>query len=194
MNKNAFTLIALSIALGACQLSPSESPPLEGARMGGAFTLVDQDGTRVSDSAFARKYRIVYFGYTYCPDVCPVDTQVLSQGLAAFEKKNATRAAQVQPIFITVDPKRDTPAVLKAFLANFHPRFIGLTGTAAEIAAVAPLYAVSYEAQKPNAEGGYLVNHTNIAVLYGPKGEPIAPLRQDKGAAAVAEDLDRWVR
>jgi protein SCO1 len=194
MNKNAFTLIALSLTLGACQPSATERPPLEGARMGGAFSLVNQDGGRVADSAFAGKYRIVYFGYTYCPDVCPVDTQVLSQALASFEKKDAARAAKVQPIFITVDPKRDTPAVLKAFLANFHPRFIGLTGTAEEIAAVAPLYAVAFEAEKPNAEGGYLVNHTNIATLYGPKGEPIAPLRQDKGAEAVAEDLDRWVK
>jgi protein SCO1 len=197
MNKNVFTVfasIALSLALGACQPSTTEAPPLEGARMGGTFTLMNQDGVRVSDTAFAGRYRIVYFGYTFCPDVCPVDTQVLSQGLAAFEKQDAKRAARVQPIFITVDPKRDTPTVLKAFLANFHPRFIGLTGTEEEIAAVAPLYAVAFEREKPNAEGGYLVSHSNIAVLYGPTGAPIAPLRQDKGAAAVAEDLDRWVK
>jgi protein SCO1 len=192
---NKITLVvAFSLTLAACKPTTSDVAPLSGARMGGAFTLNSQDGQRLTDRDFAGRYRIVYFGYTFCPDVCPTDTQVLSQGLAAFEKRDSRRAAKVQPIFITVDPKRDTPAVLKEYLANFHPRFIGLTGTEAEIAEMAPRFAVAFEREKPNAEGGYLVSHSNIATLYGPKGEPIAPLRQDMGASAVAEDLDRWVK
>ena len=110
-------------------------PPLKGATMGGPFTLTDQNGRRVSDRDFAGKYRLVYFGYTFCPDVCPVDLQVIGAGLRRFEASDPARAARVQPIFITVDPARDTPAVLRQYVAAFHPRLIGLTGSAEEIAA-----------------------------------------------------------
>lgn len=193
MNKIAFSLIA-AFSLVSCNASGDEAPPLAGARMGGALTLQNQNGQRVSDTDFAGQYRIIYFGYTYCPDVCPTDVQILSKGLAAFEKRDPARAAKVQPIFISADPKRDTPQVLREFLANFHPRFIGLTGTEAQIDALSGLFAVSIEREKPGAGGAYLVNHSNLATLYSPKGEPIAFLNQDKGAEAVAESLAQWVK
>src|SRR4051795_3924459 len=106
MNESAsrlFTFAALLIALilAACS-SSSAPPPLEGASMGGPFTLTDQNGRRVSDGDFAGKYRLVYFGYTFCPDVCPVDMQVIGAGLRRFEAEDAARAARVQPIFISV--------------------------------------------------------------------------------------------
>ena len=128
---------ALLLGLAACTSQPAGEPPLAGARIGGPFTLTDQNGRQVSDTAFAGKYRMVYFGYTFCPDVCPTALQHLMQGLKAFTADAPAEAAKIQPIFITVDPARDTPAVMKQYVAAFDPRLIGLTGSEAEIAAVA---------------------------------------------------------
>lgn len=185
--------LAMALLLGACS-SGSAPPPLQGATMGGAFTLTDQNGRRVSDRDFAGKYRIVYFGYTFCPDVCPVDMQVIGAGLRQFEAAAPARAARVQPIFITVDPARDTPPVLRQFVAAFHPRMIGLTGSEAEIAQAARTYRIFYERGEPGAGGSYMVNHTRMAVLYGPEGQPIAMIPHDQGAAGVAAELERWVQ
>ena len=199
MNESAsrlFTFVTLLIALvlGACSSSSSAPPPLEGASMGGPFTLTDQNGRRVSDRDFAGKYRLVYFGYTFCPDVCPVDMQVIGAGLRRFEAEDSARAARVQPIFISVDPARDTPPVLRQFVAAFHPRMIGLTGSETEIAQVAREYRIFYERGDAGAGGGYMVNHTRMAVLYGPEGQPIAMIPHDQGPEAVAAELGRWVR
>jgi protein SCO1/2 len=188
--------IVLALLIGGCaqrSAPPSGDPPLKGATMGGPFTLTDQNGRRVSDSQFAGKYRLVYFGYTFCPDVCPVDMQVIGAGLTRFEADDAARAALVQPIFITVDPARDTPAVLRQFVAAFHPRLIGLTGSQDEIAAVARAYRIYYERSQASADG-YLVNHSRQIVLFGPAGEPIALIPHDRGPGAVAAELERWVR
>jgi protein SCO1 len=199
MNKIIFTLsVSICAFLVGCNTTPHQpdpaSAPLVGAKMGGPFTLTDQNGKIVSDRQFNGKYRMVYFGYSFCPDVCPVDVQVLSQGLLQFEKLDPVRGAKVQPIFVTVDPKRDTPAVLKTFVANFHPRLIGLTGSQAQIDAVAKTFAVIFEYQKPNETGSYLVDHSRTAVLYGPEGQPLALLPQDQNAKAVSDELARWVR
>jgi protein SCO1/2 len=185
--------LLLALALAACARG-SATPPLEGASMGGAFTLTDQNGRRVSDHDFAGKYRIVYFGYTFCPDVCPVDMQVIGAGLRQFEAEEPARAARVQPIFITVDPARDTPQVLRQFVAAFHPRMIGLTGSEAEVAQAARAYRVFYERGEATPGGGYMVNHSRMAVLYGPEGRPIAIIPPDQGPAGVAAGLERWVR
>jgi len=193
--RRAAALFALLLALmvGACAGS-SAPPPLEGASMGGPFTLTDQNGRRVSDRDFAGKYRIVYFGYTFCPDVCPLDMQVIGAGLRQFEAQAPARGARVQPIFISVDPARDTPPVLRQFVAAFHPRMIGLTGSEAEIARVAREYRIFYERAAPGPGGAYMVNHTRMAVLYGPDGLPIAIIPHDQGPAGVAAELERWVR
>ena len=119
------------LALSACNSSqPPAKPPLEGARIGGAFTLTDQNGKTVTERAFAGKYRIMYFGYTFCPDVCPTDVQAIGAAVKKLETSDPVLAAKIVPVFVTVDPARDTPAVLKQFVGNFHPRMIGLTGSA----------------------------------------------------------------
>jgi protein SCO1/2 len=189
--------LLLAMLLGACAPDsagePPQDAPLKGATMGGPFTLIDQAGRRVSDRDFAGKYRLVYFGYTFCPDVCPVDLQMIGAGLRRFEASDAVRAARVQPIFITVDPARDTPAVLRQYVAAFHPRLIGLTGSAEEIAAVARVYRINYE-RGAGPAGGYLMNHTRIAVLYAPDGAPLAIIPHDQGPEGVATELGKWVR
>lgn len=204
----ASLLLLGAAALAGCgapagQPAPAAAePPLKGARIGGPFALTDQDGKTVKDTDFAGRYRIVYFGYSFCPDICPVDVQKLMRGLAAFEKADPARGAKVVPIFITVDPERDTPAALKPFVSRYHPRLIGLTGPLDRITEVARSYAVSFRKVEGSAPDRYLVGHTQIAFLMGPKGEPIAPLPlddpttdPDEGAPGkVAADLAKWVK
>ncbi len=196
MNKITILAATALFALAGCGGGAGDpaTAPLAGARMGGAFTLVDQDGQAVTDQSWPGQYRLVYFGYTYCPDVCPVDVQVMSQGLSKFEKTDPAHGRKVQPIFITVDPARDTQKALKAFVSNFHPRLVGLTGTEAQIELAAKNYAVIFEREKPNAAGAYLVNHSRYAVLYAPDGKPLVFVPQDKNADAVAASLATWVK
>jgi protein SCO1/2 len=200
MNESAPRRLALLASLLALVLfagcrGEAGQPPLQGATMGGAFTLTDQNGRRVTDRDFAGRYRLVYFGYTFCPDVCPTDLQKIGAGLRRFEQVDTARAGRVQPIFITVDPARDTPDVMRRYVANFHPRLIGLTGSEQDIAAAARTFRVTRQlpeaATRPR---DYLVDHSQITVLYGPQGEPIAIMPTDQGGDAVAAELERWVR
>jgi protein SCO1/2 len=187
-------LILAAVPIACHQPAAPTRAPLDGVKIGAPFTLIDQDGKVRNDRDFAGKYRIMYFGYTFCPDVCPTDMQTIGAGLRAFEAQDAKRAATVVPIFVTVDPKRDTPAVLKAFVAAFHPRMVGLTGAPEATAALAKAYGVAVEIEKPNAEGGYLVAHGRFAFLMDPAGKPVALLSEDKTPQDVAAELDRWVR
>ncbi len=190
---SALALLA-AVPLAGCGAGKPAEPPLAGARIGGAFALTDQDGKIRRDSDFAGKYRIVYFGYTYCPDVCPTDMAKIGQAMKLLDKEVPRVAQKVVPIFITVDPERDTPAAIKQFVANFHPRVVGLTGSPQAIAAVAKTYAVYFRKQPPGPGGGYMVDHLAVAFLMDPDGKPIASLPIDKDGAAIAEQVKHWVR
>jgi protein SCO1/2 len=198
-----FKLLALflSLALAACggpASQPTERPPLKGAAIGGPFTLVDKTGKTVRWDDFAGKYRIVYFGYSFCPDLCPTDLQKLMQGFTLFEKAHRALASQVQPIFITIDPARDTPQVVGEYAAAFSPRLLGLTGSQAQIDSAAKAFAVYKARGKDTASGGYLMDHQTTAFLMGRKGEPIAMLPIDlngkEGVDAIAAELAKWVK
>jgi protein SCO1/2 len=197
MNSIVPALVSAAMLLAACgSETPAqpEQPPLAGARIGGPFALTDQNGRQVRDTDFAGRWRMVYFGYTYCPDVCPTDMAKLGQAMRLLEKQAPREAAKLAPIFISVDPERDTPAVLKQFVANFHPRFTGLTGTPEAVAQVARSYAVYAKKQPPSEAGGYLVDHAAVAFLMDSQGKPIVSLPIDKDAGAVAEQLRHWIR
>ncbi len=183
----------LALALAACS-GASEEPPLKGAAIGGPFTMTNQDGRRVTERDFAGQYRLIYFGFTHCPDVCPTDLAVIGQALRRFEESDPERAARVAPIFVSVDPERDTAAVLKEYVSAFHPRLVGLTGTKQQVADMVKRYGAYGEKEDPTAGGGYNVNHSRLAELIGPDGKPIALLPYEKGAEAVAAELDRWVK
>ena len=186
----------IALALAACHpapTKPAEAPPLAGAKIGGPFALTDQDGRAVTDRDFANKYRIVYFGYTFCPDVCPTDMQAVGSALALLDKSDPDLARRIVPIFVTIDPARDTPAVLKRFVTAFHPRMVGLTGSPAAIDRAAKEYAVYY-AKGDSASGGYLMNHSRQVYLMDPTGKPLALLPADQGPRAVADEIRRWAR
>ena len=205
MNKFV-SLCAISLLLSACNPSPVQpafsTAPLAGAKIGGPFTLTDQNGTKRSYDDDAGKFRIVYFGYTSCPDICTPDMQQLMAGLVQFEKAHPQLAAKVQPYFITVDPKRDTPAVLKQFVTAFHPRLIGLTGTDAEIAAAAKSFAIYFQKMEGSTPEAYLMSHSQTPYLMGPDGKPLALMPVDAPntdanegePTLVAAELARWVR
>ena len=188
--------LALSLALAACGSEPAPPPeaPLAGATIGGAFELTGETGDTVRWSDFDGQYRIVYFGYAYCPDICPTDVQRAMAGLRLFEEEKPALGAQIQPLFVTIDPERDTQAVVAEFTDAFHPRLIGLTGTPEQIEQAASTFKVFYSRGEDQPGGGYLMDHSNITYLFGPDGEPIATLPTDQGAEAVAAELALWVR
>jgi protein SCO1/2 len=191
---NRFLFLLPLLLLAACGESQPARAPLEGATMGGAFTLTDQDGKSVREADFKGKYRLVYFGYTFCPDVCPVDVQKLMLGLKVFEKQDPVRGAKVQPLFITVDPERDTPEALGSFTKAFHPRLIGLTGSPEAIAEVAKAYGVYFQKSPGATPGTYLVDHSRSSTLYGPEGAPIALITETGSPEDIAGELGRWVK
>ncbi|MFM9936545.1 MAG: SCO family protein [Novosphingobium sp.] len=185
---------AAMLSLSACSGGgSSEPPPLEGAAIGGDFTLVDKTSKTVRAADFAGRYRTLYFGYTFCPDVCPLDVQVMMQGYHLFAKEHPALAAKVAPLFITIDPARDTPQAVGQFTAHFGKELIGLTGSDAQVAQVANEYAVYYKKGEGTGPGAYLMDHSRAAYLMGPEGQPIALLPVDKDAQAVAAELAKWV-
>lgn len=200
MMRNTLALLCAALAIAAlpgctpAQPGAATAPPLAGARIGGPFTLTDQDGRRFSDRQLAGKYRIHYFGYTFCPDVCPVDLQNIAAALQLLDKSDPALAARIVPVFITVDPERDSPRVLKEFVGAFDPRIVGLTGTPAEIRRVADSFAIFYEKQPPRSDGSYIVGHQRIAYLFDPDGKPVALLPQDRPPAEIAAEIKRWAR
>ena len=187
----------LAILLGGCQRDAGP-PPLEGATMGGPFTLTDQNGRRVRDTRLRRQVSDRLFRLHLLSGRLPDRPRNDRRRLFASSSRATRRArARVQPIFISVDPARDTPPVLRAYVANFHPRMVGLTGSEEEIARVARAYGVYFQRGRPDPahpERGYPVDHSRIVVLYGPDGKPIAILPHDRGPDGVADELDRWVR
>jgi cytochrome oxidase Cu insertion factor (SCO1/SenC/PrrC family) len=156
--------------------------------VGGHFTLTDQNGHKRSDSEFRGKLMIVYFGYTFCPDVCPADLMAITQSLDAL----GAEAAEIQPIFITVDPERDT-ALLKDYVAAFHPSLIGLTGTPDEIRKVANSYRAFYAKVPGPQNGDYSIDHFGVIYLMGRDGEYLGFLPPQTGPAKLTEVLRKYL-
>jgi protein SCO1 len=190
-------VLAASALLALWLLRPAPAPEgnLSGSAIGGPFSLVDESGRRVTSDTFKGQWRLMYFGFTYCPDVCPVDTANMAAGLKAFEAADPKRAAKVQPLFLTVDPERDTPAILAEFTDAFHPRLLGLTGSRAEVDAALKSFRV-YASKVPGAtEGSYTFDHLAVVYLMDPEGRPVAFLAGPTASPeAVAAMLDTHVR
>lgn len=189
-------LLAAALAAGtwlALRPPPPPPAPLAGSGIGGPFALVDQDGRAVTDRDFAGRWRLMYFGYSFCPDICPTDLQRMGQALRLFETMAPDRAARIAPIFITIDPERDTPAILKPYVAAFHPRLVGLTGNAAAITAATKAFRVVAEKRATPGAATYLMDHSALTYLMAPDGAPVAFATSDQSAEALAALLDRYV-
>jgi protein SCO1 len=156
--------------------------------IGGPFSLFDGNGQTVTDKDFRGKYMLVYFGYTFCPDVCPTTLNAVADAM----DKLGPAASRIQPLFITVDPKRDTPAVVKQYAAAFGPRIEGLTGTPEEIAEVAKEYRVYYaEHRTGTGPNDYSMDHSSVLYLMGPNGDFVAPVRADQSGEEIAVNLKK---
>ncbi|MEX0759198.1 MAG: SCO family protein [Tistlia sp.] len=140
------------------------------AAIGGPFTLVDQHGQTRTRDDFAGQYRLIYFGYTYCPDVCPVALWNMTQALDELEQSDPEVAAQVTPIFFTIDPERDTVEHLAGYAESFHPRLVALTGTPEQVAETAKAYRVFYRKVEDEGASDYLMDHSSFIFLMGPDG------------------------
>lgn len=183
-------MLALLLVPGARErlLPGGGMPSLGQALVGGPFQLVDHNGKRVSDTDFRGRYMLVFFGFTFCPDVCPTALQVSSTAL----DKLGDKARRVVPIFISVDPERDTPEQLKSYVSSFHPSLIGLTGTLEEITAVARAYRVYYRKVKDEkSSAGYTMDHTSIVYLMGPDGKFITHFTHTTSVDAMAAGIAR---
>lgn len=182
-----FAIVAASSLwiLGDRTLQRESRQQLQGeVQIGGPFSLIDQNGQRRTDADFRGRHTLVFFGFTNCPDVCPTTLATISEAL----NKLGPKADGVVPIFISIDPQRDTPAALKPYLASFGPRFVGLTGTEAEVAKAARAYGVYYQ-KVPLDAGGYSMNHSSIIYLMGRDGKYLAHYQLEAGPDALAADL-----
>jgi len=159
---------------------------MEKVALGGPFTLTDQNGQKRSDSEFRGKYMLVFFGYTFCPDVCPTTLAVMAAAL----DKMGSGADRIVPVFISVDPARDTPDVLKAYLSAFGARFVGLTGTEEEITAAAKAYRVYVQAHKDEG-ANYTVDHSGVVYLMDKSGAFVANYSLDTSPDKLAADLTK---
>lgn len=186
--------MALTLLTACDQPTPTEPPPLEGAAIGGPFTLINAQGQPVEWSDFEGRWRMLYFGYTWCPDVCPFDLTRMMRGYRIWAEENPDLADQVQPIFITIDPERDTPEKIAEYTANFGDNLLGLTGTPEAIAEAASNFAVFYNRGADDENVGYLMDHSNAAYLMDRTGKPIALLPVDETPEGVAAQLSLWVR
>jgi protein SCO1/2 len=155
-----------------------------GAAIGGPFTLTDQHGKTRSSAEFRGKLMLVYFGYTYCPDVCPTEMQTMSEALAQLGAK----ADQVEPVFITIDPERDTPEQLALYAQNFDPRFEMLTGSEQQIADTARAYKV-YSRVTKKADGEVQVDHSGFVYLMGRDGRYVAHFSPGTTAETMAAGI-----
>jgi protein SCO1/2 len=155
------------------------------AQIGGPFALLDQDGQPITDQAFKGRLMLIYFGFTYCPDACPTALGVMSAALDRLD----VAADRVVPILVTVDPERDTPQVLKDYISNFHPRMIGMTGSAEQIARVANAYRVYYKKSPGATPEDYLMDHTLLVYLMNGDGKYITHFGPDATPDQMAEEI-----
>jgi protein SCO1 len=185
-------LVCLLLALGIIGAGVWRGGLLSQAApaIGGSFALTDQFDKLRTDADFRGHYMLVFFGFTNCPDICPVELQTISDAL---DQLDAKQAANVTPIFITVDPERDTPEALRTYVANFHPRLVALTGSVESIGTVAKAYRVYYAKatgnNAPSDPSAYILDHTAVVYLMGPQGEYVTHFSPGTTAQDMAADL-----
>jgi cytochrome oxidase Cu insertion factor (SCO1/SenC/PrrC family) len=168
--------------------NPADDASQGVALIGGPFAMTDHNGKRVTDKDFLGKPMLVSFGFTFCPDVCPTQLYQITEALAALGPK----AAAIQPVFVSIDPERDTPEALKSYVANFAPGYVGLTGTPADVAAMARAYRVYYaKVEKPGDPSSYTMDHSSIIYLMDSRGRFLKHFTSKSSAAELAQELGK---
>lgn len=186
----AAVVVVVAVIAGTLYWQSRGGGSVTASLIGGPFTLTDQHGATVTEAALKGHPSALFFGYTFCPDVCPTTLNAVADAM----DKLGPKADRVQPVFITVDPKRDTPAVVKQYAAAFGSRIEGLTGTPEEIAKVAKEYRVYYAEHRTGpGPNDYTMDHSSILYLMGPDGRFIAPVRADQSGDEMAAVLARLI-
>jgi protein SCO1 len=185
-------LLLIAVLAGGLIWHASENVPGLGrtvtsgqVAVGGPYSLIDQNGDKRSDTDFRGKYQLIYFGYSFCPDVCPTTLAVMSQAL----NKMGAESQRIVPIFVTIDPERDTPKVLKQYVAAFGPNFVGLTGSVKDIAAVEKEYRVYAKKTPLDKSGNYGMDHSSVIYLIGPNGKLVTFYDELISPEALEKDL-----
>lgn len=161
------------------------------ALIGGPFTLVDHTGERVTEADFAGRSKLMYFGYSYCPDMCPLGLATIA---AAYDQLSAEEQARVVPIFVTVDPERDTVEAIADYVDLFHPAMVGLTGTAEETDAAAKAYRVYYRKAEGEGSTDYLVDHSTFTYLMDGNNRYVTHFGHDASPAELVEGVRRHLQ
>ena len=201
MNARIITMIVAGAAIGLVaaflllpqvreRMSPLPESSVSGkALIGGPFTLVDGTGKHITEQDYRGRYTLVFFGFTSCPDVCPAGLQLMSAAL----EKIGSKADRITPLFITLDPERDTPAKVASYVKNFNPRIVGLSGTPDDIAKVAKAYRVYYQKVPTagGAPGDYSLDHSSIIYLMDPNGEYVTHFTPTTTVDQLTAKLDK---
>jgi cytochrome oxidase Cu insertion factor (SCO1/SenC/PrrC family) len=184
----AFCLIAAAgLATYALMQSPQRVAQVTGtADVGGAFSMVSHTGAAVTDKAFLGRPTLLFFGFTFCPDVCPTELQVITAALDQLGEKGK----DIQPLFVSIDPARDTPQVMADYVGNFGPRWTGLTGTAEQVAGIARAYKVYFARQEnTSSPADYLMDHSSIIYLMGADGRFLRHFSYTTDAKSLADGI-----
>lgn len=189
-------VISILTVVGATAWLVSEINSETGSRtiftnvqIGGPFTLTDHTGNQVRNTDFHDRFMLIYFGYTHCPDVCPTELASMATALDIL----GPQAESIVPLFITLDPQRDTPAALASYVPLFHERLVGLTGTEAEVAVVAQAYSVFYEKIEGEETTDYTLKHTTLIYLVRPDGELAESFPNGTAPTAISDAIRRQV-
>ncbi len=161
------------------------------AAIGGTFSLVDMEGKQVTQEALLGQYALVFFGFTNCPDICPTALQVITQTL---DDAGTLAEGKLRPVFITVDPERDTPEVMKNYISNFHPSFVALTGTKEQTNAAAKAYKVYHQKGEVTEDMHYLMDHSGFIYLMSPKGEYLQHFTHEDTPETMLVALTKYLR
>jgi protein SCO1 len=181
------SLAALAGLLGCSKQQPWALNNITGLMPSLEFSLTDQDGKVVNAAAYRGQLVVLYFGYTHCPDVCPMTLATLSQAI----RNLGADADKVRVLFVTVDPARDTPAVLKRYVNAFGPAFVGLRGDSAALETLTRRYRVAYSLEKPDAKGNYDVTHSSALFIFDTNGKARLLATGSDKAAPITQDLRR---
>ncbi len=167
------SVLVLALGLGIFTLASAPTNKEKQAEnpvpIGGPFEMVDHTGKAVTEASYQGKFMLVYFGFTYCPDICPTELQVMA---SALDSLSGQELAELQPLFVTVDPERDTTEEMAGYVAHFHKNLVGLTGSMEQVSSMAEAYRVWFKKMEdPDSTAGYTMEHTNIVYLMGPDGK-----------------------
>ena len=163
--------------------------PMAGLNIGGPFNLTDHNGNQVTEKTYAGDYKLMYFGFTYCPAICPTELQKMSRVMNALEKNVPELASIVQPLFVTVDPERDEVSVMKQYVSLFHKKLIGLTGTQPQIDFVKQRYRIFATKVEDETNQDYTVDHSSFIYLMSPENDLISMYRTSDTADYMYEDI-----